>query len=170
VAGSSGPCGPQAFRHLDDVDPNQVTVDPFSGQPLLLQVIRARTHTIVTVNIEFCDDDGDPMTAWREDTGEQLAIDASGATSFQVTSGEPNDVYVHVGCTDGIDTVRGTVVIRFRDNTPPVIIPKPPGGGSTVARLQQKMLMTWYKWTGMPLSSGLMLVREEPASNSPVPR
>ena len=170
VAGSSVPCGPQAFRHLDDVEPNEVALDPVSGQRLLLQVVRARTGTTVTINGRACDEDGDALTVWADTTGNQLPLDANGQFSFQVSGSEAGTQYVTVGVTDGIATRLGTYAAVFQDNSPPVLSALPPDGGSTVARLRQKMLMTWHKYTGKPLRRGLVLVRGELARETTVSR
>jgi len=148
-------CGDQTFLPLDDVDANQVPMDPVSQEPCLVRFIEAKVHGEVVIHGTACDGDADPMIVWREDTGERMAVDPNGVFTFTVTSPVPGIVYTTIGATDGIVTRLATYAVRFRANQAPVLGYLDPEPGN-VMHLKQKLLMVWAKWTGMPLSSGFV--------------
>jgi len=153
VAGAQN-CGVQGFAKMDDVDPNQVVIDPVSSQRLLVQFVRAKVNTTVTIRGTACDDDGDPMIVWRDVQGEQLPVDPNtGVFTFEVAANAPGIVYTAIGVTDGTDTRMGTYAVEFYQNSAPVLgyVPVKP---TPVGKAKQKLLMVWHKYTGMPLTSG----------------
>ena len=155
-------CPPQASSHLDGLDPNRITINPETGAPLCVHRRRGLVNTTVTIAGTVCDDDGDLLLVWREDTGAQLPVDPNtGTFTFTVTSAEPGAVYVPVGVTDGTATVMGCYVVEFYVNRAPVLGAVPAAPKVTSA-WRQKLLMIWHKATGLPLTSGFALVGVRP--------
>jgi len=151
-------CGVQNFAKMDEVDPNQVAIDPVSAQRLLVQFVRAKANQTVTIRGTACDDDGDPMIVWRDVQGEQLPVDPNtGVFTFEVNSNAAGIVYTTIGATDGTDTRMGTYAVEFYDNAAPVLgsLPVEP---TPIAQAKQKLLMVWHKYTGLPLTSGFRFV------------
>jgi hypothetical protein len=157
-AACAQPCGPQAFRHLDDVDPNMVADDPVSGQKLLVQLVRAKVGDTVMIWGHACDDDGDPLLAWADDPNMPIAIDPNDGTfTFNVQRNTPGIEYITIGLSDGTVLRKGTYAVDFRANTPPVLSAFPPVGGIDVARLKQKALQILAKAFGRPTTSALVV-------------
>jgi len=117
------PCPDQVFLPLSSaIDSSQITVDPVSGNPLLLGVIRAIVGRPARIVGRACDQDpNDTLTVWILPDGPSLTLDPNGVYTHTITPTSPGATYVHVGATDGIATRQGTWVIRARANNPPTL-------------------------------------------------
>lgn len=160
-------CGEQAFARLDEVDANQVRVDPSSGNHLLLGYLWVKTHMDLKIRFTACDNNTDTMLVWRDNTdspgdpntGVILTSDPNtNEYSFTVQYANSGLHYESLGVTDGTAVRMGTVAIMAYENQAPVLTILP---AEVVAnnplKLKQKLLMVWYKYTGRPLTSGYVL-------------
>lgn len=120
-------CPVQQFLPMEELDPNQVIVDPETGQRCVFCKLYGYTGQPITIEGRLCDEDNyDPnypkqeLRVWREGTGENVPLDAEGYYAVTVAYTEEGWHYEHIGGTDGIAVRLGTVAIYTKRNHPPV--------------------------------------------------
>ena len=153
----------------DDLDPNLIAIDPFSGQRLFLGQVQARTNVSVTITGNMCDPEGDAARVWLLETGaspaQELPVDPNGDYTLTLIFQAPGRYYRTIGAVDSLDTREGTIVIDVVTNTAPVLSPvtavQDDGLVRAIAfiRARQASLQRWVKRTGLPLANGLVMAR-----------
>lgn len=128
--GASENCPEQVFQDISQcpvaLDPNQIAVDPVTGQRCCLGWMTAIVGSPWTWDGRYCDPDGDSMTL-AADKG-TLAVNADGTYSVTGTAGMPGLTYITMTLVDEPSapqvpfTRKGTfAVIAVPKNRPPSI-------------------------------------------------
>ncbi|MCP4537759.1 MAG: hypothetical protein GY832_11495 [Chloroflexi bacterium] len=123
------PCEDQEFKPLDNVDPNQIAIDPASGMRLLVEYWKVKAGVPFTLQGRVCDPDSDDiLTLVREDTGQQVVQDPNtGIFTIPMEFPGPGMYYLTFALNDGLDARvdrivrRGTYAFEVVANKPPVL-------------------------------------------------
>lgn len=122
-------CPEQEFMRIDanEVDVNDIVIDPESGMRLLRAVASCRVSQTVTFEVSPCDPDGDEMTVYAKLPGANAVVltpdPNTGKYLVAYTPSAPGRYYITVGATDGQDVREGSYVVNAIANRAPVLMP-----------------------------------------------
>jgi len=152
-------CGTQQWIHIDGLDPNYVSVDPYSRVQGVVLIAHAMAGQRCTVVGRACDPDGDQMyltvqNPMEPNSIQQLPVNSDGTFSLSIVRTSPGIEYRWVSATDSPPdpnqaiTVTGTYAVIFRGNSAPILSAVAQSVATQIMKQTQKDIQVARKLNG----------------------